>query len=374
MASTPIENGIGLETAARNIKELVDTLEQLRHIGLKSIETHLPELIMVGDQSAGKSSMMSAIAEINLPRGHSMCTRCPTNIKTSDAPVWSCKIELHEQYTWDPVVRKRTQKFQNWVEREEGLVVKDFASVKHKRDLEEVLKWAQLALLNPSEDCGSFIPGTDGHARQRQKRKDNPNHKEQAKFSPNVISIEILGPNLPPLSFYDLPGLFQDAEDADQEYLIKVFEDLTVKYIKHEKALIICAINMAIDPGLSRTKNVITAKKAKDRCIGVLTMPDRLQQHETVHKDYDNIFHKRTYVLPHGYFVTKQPGPEFGHHDDPDYHIIARQEEEEFFDSGSFWSKGREWEEFRSRCGTGTILKYLSEEFAKLILSRYYYR
>jgi Dynamin family len=370
MSPPEAEQDMGLQAVGRDVKRLVDTLEELRRIGLKSIDTHLPELVLVGDQSAGKSSLMSAIAEIKLPRGQSTCTRCPTNIKTSDAAKWICKVSLQEQYSWESVKRKG-QPFPNWVEREEGLVVKDFATVKHKHQLENVLKWAQLALLNPSEDCGSFIPGTDGHTRQVQLRQSDPGHKEQARFSPNVIAVEICGPGLPALSFYDLPGLFSNPDLDDQEYLIKVFDDLTAKYISHEKALIICAITMHIDPGLSKTKSVISRKRAQDRCIGVLTKPDRLQRKDdTIHPDYDNILHGKTYVLPHGYFVTKQPGPEFGHEDDPNYHAVARREEEEFFDTDSYWSKGREWEEFRHRCGTGTIQKYLSEEFAKLILSR----
>lgn len=359
----------GLEAVGKHVKRLIDMMEDLRRIGLKDIDTHLPELVLVGDQSAGKSSLMSAIAEINLPKGDSMCTRCPTNIKTSDAAAWSCEVSLHESYNYDPIKRPRV-KFPHWVEREEGMLVRQFKAIQDKAELEEVLRWAQIALRNPGSDYASFIPGTTGHSRHAYERTSNPEYEEQVGFSPNVIAVEICGPGLPELSFYDLPGLFNNAEEKSQEYLISVFENLTMKYIKHERALIICAMAMQNDAGMSRTKAVISRCKAEDRCIGVLTMPDRVNA-ENKHIDYDNILRGKKYVLPRGYFVTKQPGPTSRCLRGPNYHLQARQEEEHFFATDRLWREGGEWAQFRSRCGTSPIQKYLSIEFAKLISLRY---
>ncbi|RDL37144.1 uncharacterized protein BP5553_04577 [Venustampulla echinocandica] len=366
MATTTSEQ-TGLEAVGKHVKRLIDMMEELRRIGLKDIDTHLPELVLVGDQSAGKSSLMSAIAEINLPKGDSMCTRCPTNIKTSDAATWSCEVSLHESYNYDPVKRPRA-KFPHWAEREEGMLVRSFKAIQEKSELEEVLRWAQIALRNPNADYASFIPGTTGHSRHSYERTSNPDFTEQVGFSPNVIAVEICGPGLPELSFYDLPGLFNNAEEKSQEYLINVFENLTMKYIKHERALIICAMAMQNDAGMSRTKAVISRCKAEDRCIGVLTMPDRVHA-ENKHIDYDNILRGKKYVLPRGYFVTKQPGPSSRCLKGPDYHEQARREEEDFFNTDRLWRDGGEWSQFRSRCGTSPIQKYLSIEFGKLISS-----
>lgn len=62
------EPGQGLEIVGKKVKLLVDAIEDLRKLGLRALDTVLPELVLVGDQSAGKSSLMGAIAEINLPR------------------------------------------------------------------------------------------------------------------------------------------------------------------------------------------------------------------------------------------------------------------------------------------------------------------
>lgn len=80
--------GASLELVGEKVSLLVNAIEELRKLGLKEIDTELPELVLVGDQSAGKSSLMGAIAEINLPKDKGMCTRCPANIKTSSADTW----------------------------------------------------------------------------------------------------------------------------------------------------------------------------------------------------------------------------------------------------------------------------------------------
>jgi hypothetical protein len=345
---------------------LVDAIEELRQLGLKQIDTKLPELVLVGDQSAGKSTLMGAIAEINLPKNKGMCTRCPANIKTSPAPNWSCKVSLHEYYSYTSDTRRvptKSQPFPPWKENEDhALVINHFKTTSDKAELEDILRWAQVALLNPSQDFKSFIPGS-GHQTQVPLRHDQ---KHEADFSPNLVAIEISGPGLPALSFYDLPGIFVSAATKEEQYLVKVFENLATKYIKHERALIICAITMQNDPGLSRTSAIIDLQKAGDRCIGVLTMPDRLQE-GAMHMDYDAILRGKAHVFPKGYFITKQPGPDFRQHQE-DYHAQARHEEEHFFDTDSRWTGS--WREFRHKCGTTAIQQYLSQEFAQQITSR----
>jgi len=365
MSSSPVEKG-GLATVGRATKRLVLTLQELRGIGLKSIDHELPELVLCGDQSAGKSSLMSGIAEINLPTGDSMCTKCPTNIKTLKADSWSCKISLQNQYkpTSRSNMTNEVSEFPGWQERKDKIETHHFTTIYQQSELEQVLKWAQIALLNPSQDYTSFIPGSDGFDEEERIRQD-PDHKEKVRFSPNVILVEISGPGLEPLSFFDLPGLFQTAEDAESQYLVPLFEALTEKYVKHPNALIICAVAMRIDPGLSRTKAVIANCNAEDRCIGVLTMPDILGS-----SDYDNILKEKTFILPHGYFVTKRPGKNSRIPRGDNYHSLARKEEDEFFNSDENWREGGPWARFRHRCGIATLQEYLSKAFAKLILAR----
>jgi hypothetical protein len=357
--------GASLQIVGQQVNLLVDAIEELRRLGLKEIDTELPELVLIGDQSAGKSSLMGAIAEINLPKNTGMCTRCPANIKTSPADTWSCTVSLHEYYNFSNDARRnptKSQPFPPWRQKEEqNLTIHQFKTVSDKSELEEVLLWAQIALLNPSQDYHAFIPGSGTIAQNG----FDIGHRHEADFSPNIVSIAISGPRLPALSFYDLPGIFVSAGTKEEQYLVKVFENLAAKYINHENALIIKAMTMASDPGLSKTSGIIDEKRAGKRTIGVLTMPDRLQK-GAIHTDFDAILKGTQHPLPRGYFVTKQPGPDFVPRGD--YHATAREEEAAFFDSDPLWSG--EWACYRDRCGTAAIQSYLSQEFARMIAQR----
>lgn len=54
------------ERIAKNLKALGETLSELQTLGIQHVD--LPSLVLVGDQSSGKSTLMSGIAGISLPR------------------------------------------------------------------------------------------------------------------------------------------------------------------------------------------------------------------------------------------------------------------------------------------------------------------
>nr|DAD23946.1 TPA_asm: hypothetical protein HUJ06_025409 [Nelumbo nucifera] len=59
------------------IRPLLDAVDQLRHLKVMKEGIELPTIVVVGDQSSGKSSVLESLAGISLPRGLGICTRVP---------------------------------------------------------------------------------------------------------------------------------------------------------------------------------------------------------------------------------------------------------------------------------------------------------
>lgn len=59
------------------IRPLLDTVDKLRQLNIMQEGIQLPTIVVVGDQSSGKSSVLESLAGISLPRGEGTCTRVP---------------------------------------------------------------------------------------------------------------------------------------------------------------------------------------------------------------------------------------------------------------------------------------------------------
>ncbi|CAK9134038.1 unnamed protein product [Ilex paraguariensis] len=59
------------------IRPLLDAIDKLRHLKVMQEGIQLPTIVVVGDQSSGKSSVLESLAGISLPRGQGICTRVP---------------------------------------------------------------------------------------------------------------------------------------------------------------------------------------------------------------------------------------------------------------------------------------------------------
>lgn len=66
------------------IRPLLDAVDRLRHLNVMKEGIHLPTIVVVGDQSSGKSSVLESLAEISLPRGQGICTRVPLIMRLQD--------------------------------------------------------------------------------------------------------------------------------------------------------------------------------------------------------------------------------------------------------------------------------------------------
>ena len=63
----------------RHVRPFIDLIDNLRHFGLEK-DVSLPSIVVVGDQSSGKSSTLEAISGIQLPRGSGRTEICLTQL------------------------------------------------------------------------------------------------------------------------------------------------------------------------------------------------------------------------------------------------------------------------------------------------------
>ena len=91
-------------------RKILDLIDELRHLGLnRALE--LPQIVVSGDQSAGKSSVLEAISEIPFPRGDDFTTRFATEIVLRRHNTASIKVRIHADKDRPEEQRQSLEKF-----------------------------------------------------------------------------------------------------------------------------------------------------------------------------------------------------------------------------------------------------------------------
>ncbi|OJD16273.1 hypothetical protein AJ78_03564 [Emergomyces pasteurianus Ep9510] len=352
--STPLlgEGNDSIDMISKTMKALVKKIQDLRHLGIENHKLPLPKICVVGDQSTGKSSLIEGMSEIKVPRSAGCCTRCPLEINLSDcdqpdAP-WTCKIFLMKKYIYSTHLIKRGSKGKGlgpWVEQDPESI--PFINLTDKADVQEALKWAQLATLNPSTSHEDYIPG----------QNMGTDVTTQVKFSPNVVRLDISAPHFPNLSFYDLPGVINVAEVEEEKYLVSLVENLVKQYISASSCIVLLTLPMTDDATNSSAARIIRESGAISRTLGVLTKPDRLGYGEG-YDQWKEILRGEKFTVGHSYYVVRNnPNPQVEH-------AQAREEEDEFFNAGPWRS---ELVEYSDRFGTRNLQMALSKLLKKQI-------
>ncbi|KAJ1426184.1 P-loop containing nucleoside triphosphate hydrolase [Sesbania bispinosa] len=69
------------------IRPVLDAVENLRRLNIAKEGIQLPTIVVVGDQSSGKSSVLESLAGISLPRRQGICTRVPLIMRLQNHPL-----------------------------------------------------------------------------------------------------------------------------------------------------------------------------------------------------------------------------------------------------------------------------------------------
>lgn len=144
-------------------RKVLDIVDKLRRSGLNGT-IELPQLVVCGDQSSGKSSVLEAITEIPFPRDEGLCTRFPTEIVMRRAPASTISIKI----------------------------IPDKDSGASMSELERIKNYT--ATINDFSELPGII-----QAVTRVMGLGKIGHMDAPKFSRHVLSMEICGPDRPQL-------------------------------------------------------------------------------------------------------------------------------------------------------------------------------
>lgn len=225
-----------------------------------------------------------------------------------------------------------------------------FATVSSQSNVAAALRLAQLATLNPGSSWQRYRPGGP-----------DPSELIQVKFSPNVVRLNISGPHLPNMYFYDLPGVISVPEVEEEAYLVDLVKNLVKEYIKDESCINLLALTMTDDPANSTASDLIRKVKAEARTVGVLTKPDRVQHGESL-EQWVQILNGERFRLGFGYHVVKN---------NPDTavdHTSARKEECDFFETEEPWAT--DLRQYGDQFGTLKLQTFLSHKLTAQIKAR----
>lgn len=105
--STPVAKGLGNQA-------MLDKIDRLRELNVGAIVS-LPQLVVVGDQSSGKSSVLESLTGFSFPRAAGLCTRYATQITCRREPQRSVTISIIPRPDADDAAKARLRKFRRSV-------------------------------------------------------------------------------------------------------------------------------------------------------------------------------------------------------------------------------------------------------------------
>ena len=211
--------------------KVFDLIDQLRADGVNHI-VPLPQLVVCGEQSCGKSSLLEAISGIKFPVKAGTCTLFPTQVVLRRSPTESSKVSILAGDGASDEERSRCAAFK--------------PSSTATKDLEDTIKEAKKAM-----------------------------GLEKSQLSRNVLVVEISGPTRPHLSLLDLPGLFLSNSNPELRKQKSMTRDLVKHYAEQKQNIILAILSANHDLEHQEILDMIQeSDPLGERTIGVLTKLD----------------------------------------------------------------------------------------------------
>lgn len=222
--------------------ELLDKIDELRGIGVGGL-VELPQLIVCGSQSSGKSSVLEAISRVRFPTKSTLCTRFATEVILRRKPQTRVKVSIEPgDSRTNEQERQRLRDFTS----------EAFSSDNNLHDLIEQARACMGISDNVAQDAG---------------------------FCDDVLKIEISGPDKPELTLVDLPGLYTTPSKEQSIEGIQIVRQLTERYMAKDRSIILAVISAKVDYHIQEVLNIAKGYDPEyERVLAIVTQTDKLDE------------------------------------------------------------------------------------------------
>jgi len=313
MVTKPLDSALDAQELAGDQRALLDLIEKLQFAQLDNVK--LPQIVVVGDQSAGKSSVLEAITGTPFPRDAGACTRFATEIRLRRSLESSITVSIIPDKNRNFRDQERMREFGGKVDANMSF---------------ETLMRAAVDLIAPKNIPGRFA-------------------------ARDILVVEKRGPDMPLLTLVDLPGLVRNANNDQSLEDIKTIESLSDRYMKSSRTIILAVVGGNSDyvqaPILTKARHF---DPNGSRTIGVLTKPDLTESIGLEDKFLELVKNKdKRNEFRLGWYVLLNPGPREQGQPWPTAQE-RRKAELDFFSRGK-WSSLPD-----SACGASALMRQLS--------------
>ncbi|KAL8647377.1 MAG: hypothetical protein Q9226_006455, partial [Calogaya cf. arnoldii] len=281
--------------------KLLEVIDKLVELNIGD-SVALPQLLVVGDQSSGKSSVLEGITGLPFPRDSTLCTRFATQITFRRA--------AHTRFNLSIIPSQNTSK-------EEAARLKqwklDGMKTLNRKDFSRILDEVHTVM-----GIGNATTGA------------------KKSFSDDVLKIEVIGPDQQHLGVVDVPGIFRKiTEGVTTQSDIASVRAMVQRYMANPRSIIMAVVPANVDIA---TQEILEMAKVHDpaeqRTLGVLTKPDLVDK--GAEDNVLDLIQGTTHTLSLGWCMVKNPGQQdLKRGEDFDRHAS----EEAFFSSHEIWSK-----------------------------------
>lgn len=249
---------------SREQRGLLDIIDALRSQGLTRY-IDLPQIIVCGDQSSGKSSVLEAISGIDFPTKDGLCTRFATELILRRSELESIRVHI----------------------------IPD-----HSRIEQERLALSRVKLVAEGCSVGAAID------KARMAMDDISAHS--ANFFSDVLRVEISGPTQPHLTMVDLPGLFLASNNAQSSVDAKLVQNMVISYMKKPRSIILAVVSASNEFVLQQVTQRARELDVKgERTLGLITKPDKLDFGSEGERSYLELAKNRSAELALGWHVLR---------------------------------------------------------------------